>query len=740
MTITTFGVPVDIPWRRIAFSEDMLDKTACDRTLPLRWRSSVAVFTYQPPDDQQQMDGLLISYLKVACTITGYQPDGAEINIRDRIERSGWTHKRVTDNIADSISPYYPCHGAVLEVVVAPRHEGVALADYPYFADFDPKKRELYELVTDTGEVMSRSLEDVNVRLGQTTLQSHEVRDTTSWSASLSAGVGGNEGAPGISGKGTVSNENQTTDLSQQQYENIRTTDSARESRETQSHTTQLSQMYHQLDSYHLGTNRALFFLLPRPHVLESPRTFVNGPREIEGIQEFMLVVIRPKHVDDLCVEAYLETAHLKRTPVIDQGSFTGTLILPKIDAPVEDRDGTFDSDDDSYTNPQSGSATYPVPFDSVIDTDRGDGGYTVDSVNKVGDAGFSFDVQPDHVTVNGWAIGKFVDNRTGNDLFPASIDLKATIFMKKKVGVVKGYTDGLLITGRGVCSCSGHDVFLPRLGSSLVHEAAVPNAKVHEGRDRPPIGILEANQLRTQIGREMVKSFGSNERYPRGVVQLLDSQLVAASTGAMINGADPDLNFRIANASGLDRTVRAKIVKKSPRITRSRVLQMPIAEQMRTFGLTIEETVGVRRALMDLDRREEKAPQTVRVPDVHGLLLEEGRRALAPVNIAFGGSETVDSPLPANVILEQDPKANATVPKGTPVTFKLASGLTVRLPDVVGLHLSDALCRIREAGLRSEPQIAGAAGEGALVGSLEPPPRTWVVPHAHVTVKLRRD
>jgi hypothetical protein len=68
-----------------------------------------------------------------------------------------------------------------------------------------------------------------------------------------------------------------------------------REQRETYSHTTQLTQMYHQLDSYHLGTNRAMFFMLPRPHVVQSELTFVNGPRLLEGIQEVFLIVMRPK-------------------------------------------------------------------------------------------------------------------------------------------------------------------------------------------------------------------------------------------------------------------------------------------------------------------------------------------------------------------------------------------------------------------------------------------------------------
>jgi len=34
MAIATFSVPVDIPWRRIAFSRDMMDKIACESYLP----------------------------------------------------------------------------------------------------------------------------------------------------------------------------------------------------------------------------------------------------------------------------------------------------------------------------------------------------------------------------------------------------------------------------------------------------------------------------------------------------------------------------------------------------------------------------------------------------------------------------------------------------------------------------------------------------------------------------------
>src|SRR6266516_2241106 len=160
MTIATFSVPIDIPWQRIAFSEDMMDRLACDRELPLRWRSSVAVFQYEPPKDQQRTDNFRVTYLKVSCTITGFQDDGKEIRIRERLNRSDWKYKDLTDSLTEKASKYHDCYGAMLEVVVSPvaGDDRFTLAEYPYFADFDPKKRELYEQVTETGEVMSRSL------------------------------------------------------------------------------------------------------------------------------------------------------------------------------------------------------------------------------------------------------------------------------------------------------------------------------------------------------------------------------------------------------------------------------------------------------------------------------------------------------------------------------------------------------------------------------------------------------
>jgi hypothetical protein len=106
--------------------------------------------------------------------------------------------------------------------------------------------------------------------------------------------------------------------MGQQEAANVRATESSRESRETLSHTTQLSQMYNLFQAYHLGTNRALFWVGPRPHVLEEPSALVRGPRPVDGIQELFLVVSQPESQDDPCISVRLDTAHLTQLPLME--------------------------------------------------------------------------------------------------------------------------------------------------------------------------------------------------------------------------------------------------------------------------------------------------------------------------------------------------------------------------------------------------------------------------------------
>jgi hypothetical protein len=96
----------------------------------------------------------------------------------------------------------------------------------------------------------------------------------------------------------------------QTQDQNIATSDASRDRRESYSFSTSINQLHTLLQSYHLGTNRAMFFLQPIPHMQDAKFSFVGGLRRIEGIQEFFLIVNRPAHVEGLCIEIAFETAH----------------------------------------------------------------------------------------------------------------------------------------------------------------------------------------------------------------------------------------------------------------------------------------------------------------------------------------------------------------------------------------------------------------------------------------------
>jgi hypothetical protein len=52
MAINVLSLPTDIPWRRLAISRDMY-ATSLAATLPTKWRSSLAVFYYDPVPDPE---------------------------------------------------------------------------------------------------------------------------------------------------------------------------------------------------------------------------------------------------------------------------------------------------------------------------------------------------------------------------------------------------------------------------------------------------------------------------------------------------------------------------------------------------------------------------------------------------------------------------------------------------------------------------------------------------------------
>lgn len=304
MATNVLSLPIDIPWKRLAISHDMY-ADRIGNSFPEKWHTSLAVFSYEPPQDPlQQENDEVTTFLKIVASITGYNKviRHAMFGI---LQYAGykWAMEQY----------YYPALSALIQLAVYPNDEnqwGGNFNKYPYISDFEPKKREIIEGATETGEYLTASNNGINTRKGNTTTDNTETfeKDNTLF-------VNANGQTYFSTPKATKSKEEI----------DILTSDKATNDRNTYSHSSQITQLYQVLDSYHVGTNRALFFVNARPHLKDSPYTFVQGPRRLEGIQEFFVIIRRPKEMTGICVKAKLETAHLD---VYDDSGDPATMFI----------------------------------------------------------------------------------------------------------------------------------------------------------------------------------------------------------------------------------------------------------------------------------------------------------------------------------------------------------------------------------------------------------------------------
>lgn len=334
MSTFRFNLPVDIPWTLVDSSRDMMDRTFCNKKYPPPFRSSVALYAYEPKAEELPPEycGRRVTFLKISCSITGYQPSGSE---KDQIVEFLGKFDEVPLSDIDSLTnEYFGCYGVLLNAAVFPFDNELLdnVDQYPRIVDFEPKLRDFYQVASETGEVLSTSFSKV------ATGKSFGSTDSTQNSWKGNAGVKVPKevtGGPEIDLGGETGQVR--TDADQANW-GIQT-DASRERREGQSTTTQISQMFNLLTGYHAGTNRATFVMLPRPHVLQPTdrRTFVQGLRIIEGIQDFFLVVMRPKDQDRMKVDILLHTGHFPENVDIPVPSTEAKYDFLEFDVPITD-------------------------------------------------------------------------------------------------------------------------------------------------------------------------------------------------------------------------------------------------------------------------------------------------------------------------------------------------------------------------------------------------------------------
>ena len=293
---------LSIPWKVIAASRDMLDVTYNNDAYPYIWRSSLALSVFEPT--RNLPEGLCdqkLAFLKVTCSITGYQPregegEGSQIVFPNMSQ----------EELERVFTEYWACYGVLLNVAVFPLGQRpLNFREYPHIVDFLPKSRELVRPVTSTGEVLTASTSSLKLDSGLTTTQKNETE----------VGIKGGYAAGDSGGWNVEGNIKHTWGSSTEARSETEVSGGA-ERRLTSGYSTSVDHLYSLLTGYHSGTNRAVFFMLPRPFMEEPTdrRTFVRGLRAIEGVQEFVLVVSRPSTMAGLCIEASLDTAHFPET------------------------------------------------------------------------------------------------------------------------------------------------------------------------------------------------------------------------------------------------------------------------------------------------------------------------------------------------------------------------------------------------------------------------------------------
>ncbi len=287
-----------IPWKVLSASPDMMDAVAGFGSFPTVWRSSLAIAAYEPPVDEEieaRLCGQRITYVKVTCSLTGYEP------------RSGESETITFDNeplieLDRLTSRYLGCYGALLNVAFYPGDASpgsrIAPERLPHILDFSPKSRELIRSITETGEVLTGSARSLAFDESRTTTEKSET------TVGVEAGVE----QSGVKATGKLEHTWGSTD-EQKRGQSSGASDTTQRSEKL---STTMDQMYSLLTGYHTGTNRGSVLMLARPGTLEATnrRTFVQGLRMLEGVQDFVFVVARPPGVNGLCVEAALDTGH----------------------------------------------------------------------------------------------------------------------------------------------------------------------------------------------------------------------------------------------------------------------------------------------------------------------------------------------------------------------------------------------------------------------------------------------
>lgn len=605
------SLPTNIPWKLVAASPDMMDTKYCNKQFPFAWRSSLAIYTYEPAEKElpKEYSDSHITYIKLACSITGYQPSEAET------QRGFVSFPNVpTEEIKRIMSEYFACYGALVNVAVFPdpllQPKEVSPFTYPCIIDFEPKSRELIQAATEKGEVLTASFSEV--KTDKTLIHTHttktglELGGKGTWGSNPKGDAKSGSGEA-KSGWGAELNAKLSAgwEDSDQEKRTVQT-DASRERKETQGTTTNISQMYNLLTGYHVGTNRAVFLMLPRPHTLQptNRRTFAAGLRVIEGIQEFFLVVSRPKEITRYCIEVNLETGHFPEEVKLEHSEI-------KYDDEIDefwvniiavgrgDRvsiETTYDIANGWEINRKKGDPGHPG-----IEEVKGKGEMNQEARDYLRDYNYRA-ISDSTVKVFGSIEGGGFWQGSGDAIF----EQLYRVFIRRPKTLVADalpkVTTPFLITSRSLCVCLGYvdlklkEAVSKSLGDSIVdiREITIPMglASTSSGGE-PPQPIPNFGELLGGIQSAMTTSWRLPTRQAFGEIGFLDSDYFKDRIREVL--PEKELHTPVAKLGVLSEKVVNLLGEKC---TFGDVLAMDIATFARRTKLDVSEAIEVRRKL----------------------------------------------------------------------------------------------------------------------------------------------
>jgi hypothetical protein len=744
MNESLLDLPKEIAWKIMSVSPDMMDTQFCNKLFPFAWRSSLAISAFEPTLEElpEELCDERITFLKITCNITGYQPSKEEtdegyasfpdvpIEQLDRIFEEYFACYGALLNVAvfpypkfkielkrvgidfglqkpgttlpnpyasegasfeavnqpnNSIVDRYPTggdaqgeldlfqemsitlppnsrveakvvhdsptgvtmeayrgnellgsqtagleqgqvytltiEGQVIDRVVfkapddrasllefayyIPESKAIALKDYPHIIDFEPKVRELLQAATETGEILTASKSGVKTNKGFTNTE-----ETTN---AFNLGAEFTKGPIKLTGGFTRTSKDTEQDTWSVE------TDASRERTEKEGSTTNISQLYNLLTGYHLGTNRGVFLMLPRPHILQPTdrRTFVQGLRIIEGVQEFFLIVSRPKDMPGLCVEAFLETGHFPEDVEIEEPPV-------RYDESQEDFIVTAFADDGflggSCANIESfSSATYTVGAGWVIDRSKGTPGHpgvseiANDSNGQANSSLENYNYQSTSdtsVQISGRICGQSLNRDEAR--FNRTYRVFTRSEQPKPNTSDPVVTTPFLITSRGLCVCmkSGEKCpevvpllelpTRPPIGDSIAIERVV---RINPALLTPDVTRETRSPAMEEALRKirsvMTTSWRLPGRRPPGKVGFLDSDYFKDRIKKVV--PKEQLERPLAQVSDLP---RAAIESLGERFSVAEALDMELTSFIQKTGLSLEDALNARRRMLGLAPR----------------------------------------------------------------------------------------------------------------------------------------